>query len=130
MVKHRPEARSSHWNVKMDILWKSMGKAKRKMKSSSVATDRVIYEYKRDTFQEANRQSRRKFSKRKQERLRKGGNNAVVEAIWTDDRRRRQREREKAARDDSLNPGDFTEFMGSHHDQNQQMIELENFLVH
>lgn len=48
-------------------------------------------------------------------------------AIKTDARRRWERKREQTARGDPLNTADFTAFMGSYHDQEQELVELQQF---
>lgn len=51
-----------------------------------MAACRWLYEEKRALFQKENRAHRKRFSKRTEEKISKGGNNFVAEAIRTDKR--------------------------------------------
>lgn len=51
------------------------------------------------------------------------------EAVRKDKRRREERLRERTYNTKEMNPAEFTKFMGTYHNQNQQLVTLENFEV-
>lgn len=61
------------------------------------------------------------FSKRTENQLKKGENNRVANAIRSDAKRREEKEKEPKARGEPLNPAEFTNFMGTHHDHCQEL---------
>lgn len=129
MIKRKPEMRSPHWNTKLHTLWKAMQKARRAAKRSGLDADRSRYVEKRNNFERENRRFRRSFERKTEARIRKGDNDLVAGAIKTDARRRKEREKEQTAQSDPINPADFTTFMGSYHDQEQELVELQPFVT-
>lgn len=53
----------------------------------------------------------------------------MSEAIKKERRRREQRMRKIKYNGKELNPADFTELMGSYHDQNQPLVQMSRFKV-
>lgn len=73
---------------------------------------------------------RRKFNKRTEEKLRSTESyNKMTEAIKKDKRPRNAKDKAKNAKGESLEPAEFTKFMGNFHDQNQETIECHSFSV-
>lgn len=112
------------------MLWRAMVRTRKKIKNSGLMADRMAFEEKQSRFQEESRRQRRRFAQITEERLNKGEHDAVTEAIRTGARKRRNREREQTSKGDPLNTADFTEFMGTHHDQRQERKNLGHFTMY
>lgn len=104
MVRRKPETRSPHCNVKLNMIWKAIGRARRKMESSGLMGDRMAFVEKRTRLAEENRRHRRRLAQRTEERLNKEGQDAVTVAIQTDGRRRKNQDGDKSGKGDLLTP--------------------------
>lgn len=60
--------------------------------------------------------------------LRQAPNREIALEIKRDLKRAKSLKEASKTNKGALNPADFTKFMGSHHDQNQEVIELAYFL--
>lgn len=108
--------------------WKEKTKARKKAKKSGLKTNKEEYDRKRKAFQIENRRRRRQFERKTEEKLRKCPNDVIAEALRKD-KRRREGIKEAQNNGRTLNPADFTAFMATYHDQQQEEIKLAKFRV-
>lgn len=131
MTERRSEGKIPHWNVKLHFQWKTSQRAKRRARNSHLTCDWEVFKQKRKEFTKENRTTaRRSFCRRTGEILSSTDkNNVLAEAIKNDRKRRYERDKAQRTTGDTLDHAEFTRFMGTFHDQNQNTVTMTRFRV-
>lgn len=127
IARRRSNTKTPHWNFHLNSRWRDMRKARMRANKSGLRIDMDTYEEKRRRFLKEKRRAKRRLKSRTEALLRKGSGNAMAEAIRRERKRREEQQKESALNSSELNPTEFTEFMGTFHDQNQKILDLEQF---
>lgn len=92
--KRRKAAKSPHWNVNLQFLWKAATRARKRAKRSLMKTEWEEFKSKHKKFRKGKRRKRRLFAKRTEGKPRSTHNrNEMSEAIKKEKQRREERER-------------------------------------
>lgn len=84
MLKRSQLTRRPHWNIKLELMWQKMKKARRRAKRSQLTIDWELYRESRRTFAEENREIKRRFVNRKESMIGYCHNQELADAIKKD----------------------------------------------
>lgn len=104
--------RDSKWNWATNSEWESEWES-----------DREAYM----AFENENRRLRRSFHRRVERMLKESPNTRRAEEIATDGKRARNMKAIIAATDTTLQPAEFNQFMAIYHNQEQEVLKMEEF---